>query len=104
MPPRTIQRSFFPWVDMFGVHLQHGSLVPLVVQPDISDPPPASLRRYRGPINPGSFIIVLKETVSKNAFLGRLLNLSNRIIVTHPEWRSGLINGFAGEFPARCFF
>ena len=86
---------------MFILHFHHGSLVPLV-HPNILDPPPVPLRRYHGPMNPGSFIIVLKETVSKAAFLSRLLTLSNRIIITHPEWRSGLINGFAGEFPAQC--
>jgi hypothetical protein len=51
-----------------------------------------ALTRHNGPTNPGSFIVILKQSVPKPDFLDRL---DLRAAVTH-EWNPRLINGFAG--------
>ena len=57
-----------------------------------------AVEKYAGAIKPSSYIVKLKEGVSKDEQLAWLAqNHASSATVTHPEWESGVLNGFAGE-------
>ena len=55
--------------------------------------------KYAGSIKPSSYIIKLKDGVSKDAHLAWLAEtVGASATVTHAEWAAEVVNGFAGEF------
>ena len=57
-----------------------------------------TVQKYAGETKPSSYIVKLKEGVSKDAHLAWLAeNHGASATVTHPEWQEDFLNGFAGE-------
>lgn len=60
-----------------------------------------TVEKYAGSIKPSSFIVKLKDGVSKDAHLAWLAEtVGASATVTHPEWAADVVNGFAGECQA----
>ncbi|EJF66736.1 serine protease [Dichomitus squalens LYAD-421 SS1] len=58
-----------------------------------------TIEKYAGEVKPSSYIVKLKDGVSKDAHLAWLAeNHGASATVTHPEWQEGFLNGFAGTF------
>ena len=59
------------------------------------------VEKYKGQVKEGSYIVKLKNSVSKSDHLKWLSNHLGSDTVTHKEWRKSILNGFAGR--ACCF-
>ncbi|KAK7686101.1 hypothetical protein QCA50_010913 [Cerrena zonata] len=59
---------------------------------------PISISKYGGEVNKGSFIVKLKENVSKEAHLEWLYQHAGPDAITHRDWQSDILHGFAGKF------
>nr|VWO96752.1 Cuticle-degrading protease (EC (Chymoelastase) (PR1) [Ganoderma boninense] len=58
-----------------------------------------TVEKYAGSIKPSSYIIKLKDGVSKDAHLAWLAEtVGASATVTHAEWAADVVNGFAGTF------
>ncbi|KAM5536221.1 hypothetical protein V8D89_010120 [Ganoderma adspersum] len=58
-----------------------------------------TVEKYAGSIRPSSYIVRLKDGVSKDAHLAWLAEtVGVSATVTHPEWAADVVNGFAGTF------
>lgn len=60
--------------------------------------PLISVNKYAGAVNKGSFIVKLKDNVSKDAHLDWLSQHAGADAITHRDWRTDIVNGFAGWF------
>ncbi len=57
-----------------------------------------TVEKYSGSIKPASYIVKLKDGVSKDAHLAWLAEtVGGSATVTHAEWAADVVNGFAGE-------
>ncbi|OSD03397.1 serine protease [Trametes coccinea BRFM310] len=60
-----------------------------------------TIERYAGETKPQSYIVKLKDGVEKSAHLDWLAaHHGDGATVTHPEWESDVLHGFAGTFNA----
>ncbi|KAI0077290.1 serine protease [Panus rudis PR-1116 ss-1] len=57
-----------------------------------------TVETYAGQVKEQSYVVVLKNGVSKNAHLNWVHEHVGNNTVTHAEWRADLLNGFAGKF------
>ncbi|PIL31922.1 hypothetical protein GSI_06626 [Ganoderma sinense ZZ0214-1] len=58
-----------------------------------------TVEKYAGSIKPSSYIVKLKDGVSKDAHLAWLAEtVGASATVTHTEWAADVVNGFAGTF------
>lgn len=60
--------------------------------------PLIAVETYSGTTKPNSYIVTLKDNVSKSDHLDWLSQQVGTDGVTHPEWQSDFLNGFAGLF------
>ena len=56
-----------------------------------------NVRTFNGPKNTGTFIVKLKDNVSKSTHFSKMAGSFNISEVTH-TWDSSLLNGFAGTW------
>jgi cerevisin len=59
---------------------------------------PRAVIKYGGELNPGSYIVKLKEGISKSAHIAsEVSNLGAGFTITHGQWDESFFNGYAGE-------
>ncbi|KAJ3483606.1 hypothetical protein NLI96_g6203 [Meripilus lineatus] len=74
--------------------------VALLATPILGSPtvPLVGIEKFSGKVKQGSYIVKLKSDVSKTAHLDWLSQHIGTDSVTHTEWDSAVLNGFAGKF------
>ncbi|KAJ3492039.1 hypothetical protein NLI96_g318 [Meripilus lineatus] len=72
----------------------------LLVAPSIGVPSNTlvEVQKFDGKIKEGSYIVKLKDNVSKSSHLGWLGKQLGSDKITHSNWEKGLLHGFAGKF------
>lgn len=56
-----------------------------------------AVEKYAGSVKPSSYIVKLKEGVSKDIHLAWLAeSVGASVAVTHVDWAADVVNGFAG--------
>ncbi|KAK7678555.1 hypothetical protein QCA50_018427 [Cerrena zonata] len=60
--------------------------------------PLISVSKYAGTVNKGSFIVKLKDNVSKDTHLDWLSQHVSADTITHRDWKTEVLHGFAGQF------
>lgn len=66
--------------------------------------PLVAVDKYAGDVNKGSFIIKLKDNVSKDAHLNWLSQHAGANAITHRDWQTDVLHGFAGWFTFKFNF
>lgn len=61
-------------------------------------PPLVSVNKFAGPKNNGSYIVKLKDNVTKSNHLNWLSNQIGEDAITHKNWNAEVLHGFAGKF------
>ncbi|KAJ3488940.1 hypothetical protein NLI96_g2489 [Meripilus lineatus] len=75
----------------------------LLASPILGAPTTAlvGIEKYEGQVKEGSYVVKLKNNVSKSSHLKWLGKQLGSDRVTHTEWQKNLLNGFAGTFSAK---
>ena len=71
----------------------------LLATPILGSPttPLIAVEKYSGNVKESSYIVTLKENVSKSTHLAWLSQHLGSDTVTHTEWQTDLLHGFAGK-------
>ena len=56
-----------------------------------------SVTKVKGEVNKGSFIVKLKDNVSKDTHLNWLSQHVGSDAITHRDWQTNVLHGFAGQ-------